>query len=883
MSDSFELVRRVVGQGGRVQYEVRNAFGEFRPTGFSRGQAIELAEDNILSDIGNGLYGVEEVNHLIDTNPEYIGALDDIELNVLSETTPLVASTGGAAAVGGSGSAAGSVALGAAVIGTGVAAGVGLNVATNWGTDDYNPSPGRHYLGPGNTLHGKTPVDSADAIARYHDELYQVAVSTGDVSRADIIAIDQFKRDYEETGNWGSFLGRFGLTLKKAFEDKFGVQYPSGLPTHHLSVSGMPPPGIRRIRPSVSPEENLFLDANFLSMRTNQQTYWLAQWNRARVARGLPRVNPPHGLNINVTQRPWHGADNTAIEYHDAFPGTPSSTTPSTPSGKRRNLPEDIEGLPGFESVTSAPKRPRVDPPRAIGEAGPSGINTSTPGTIPSTTPMPGPTTRNMAREAANLEDAPAMEVDGLAAAGGVPGGGGTSSSGGFDGAQGPDPYINSTRYSSSGGTQSFTCTHLMNMWALPQVLINPTANVEGPMWATTCLGEIPWNRISSYMSKNTFDNMLQPGSRLLSAHMKVQHITATTQFETGGAESQTSSTNNAKICWMATDIEAKMRGGKTKKLTIGTDMKPTAVATPVPGDFPKYQWGGTQADADWNSTKIPGVVTNIPYYNLNYFCVYQPNKARCIAQGFDKDNAPGWEALTSFVTMTNMNDHSWSNVYETSYDFKSAPIGRLNTMELQLGRYENLQGSGDTYKMTTNQQALLVNLNPSTSEKSYSILPTRPEYTSYVTYDGLMEQGAVNSSNCGSSYPARQPTFHIGIQAIDKLKVNLATPRADSFVVGKASFAVTLTLKVQLPSRPNRYTAPMYPNVTIENRLEGVNRVILDEYDEAQFITNNHQNVATPTARGEEEEEIVAQPPTASGISRPPKRVRPNNHFTTN
>jgi hypothetical protein len=227
---------------------VRNAFGVFRPTSYNRGQAIELAERNIEADLEHGLYDLDEVTEFINENPSYLEALDEIELNTATDTTALLGEAGGAAGVAGAsaatagGSSAVGIGLGTAAVATGVGIGIGVNVATDWGTDEYNPSPGRHYLGPGNTLSGRTPIDSADEIAKYHDELYQVAVETGDISRADIIAIDQFKKDFESTGNWGSFLGRFGLTLKHAFEQKFGVVYPSGLPTHHLqpSVSGTP-------------------------------------------------------------------------------------------------------------------------------------------------------------------------------------------------------------------------------------------------------------------------------------------------------------------------------------------------------------------------------------------------------------------------------------------------------------------------------------------------------------------------------------------------------------------------------------------------------------------------------------------------------------------
>lgn len=240
MSQNFELVRRIGDTGGRVIYEVRNAFGEFRPTGFGEAESFELAEHNIGADIEAGLYDASEVTEFL--NPEVevnFENLDEVEINFDTpvETTPLVegvVSTGAGAAATSGGSGVGAAIAGTAV-GVGVATGIGLNVATNWGTDEYNPSPGRHYLGPGNTLSGRTPVDSADEIAKYHDELYELALDQEDITKADVIAIDSFDEDYKRTGNWGSFLGRLGLSFKKTVEDRFGIIYPSGLPTRHFT------------------------------------------------------------------------------------------------------------------------------------------------------------------------------------------------------------------------------------------------------------------------------------------------------------------------------------------------------------------------------------------------------------------------------------------------------------------------------------------------------------------------------------------------------------------------------------------------------------------------------------------------------------------------
>ena len=94
--------------------------------------------------------------------------------------------------------------------------------------------PGYKYLGPGNSLDQGEPTNPSDAAAKEHDVNYtnlieyakQHEISQRDfterVHQFDQSAIDEFERDWKETGNWHSFVGKYGLKAKQAVEKLYG-------------------------------------------------------------------------------------------------------------------------------------------------------------------------------------------------------------------------------------------------------------------------------------------------------------------------------------------------------------------------------------------------------------------------------------------------------------------------------------------------------------------------------------------------------------------------------------------------------------------------------------------------------------------------------------
>ncbi|QNL09579.1 hypothetical protein [Clinch densovirus 1] len=152
----------------------------------------------------------------------------NIPEEAVGETTGLLSGTGAAAGTAASGvlgtgltgAQAGFLGLtGAGIVGAGIIAG---SVQKHGAV-----LPGHHYIGPGNPLNNQKPVDKDDEIAKEHDEAYEKAKTSQDVYNADRVAIEKFGADYDTHGNLHSLLGKTGLQIKTAIEQKFGVIYPS--------------------------------------------------------------------------------------------------------------------------------------------------------------------------------------------------------------------------------------------------------------------------------------------------------------------------------------------------------------------------------------------------------------------------------------------------------------------------------------------------------------------------------------------------------------------------------------------------------------------------------------------------------------------------------
>lgn len=154
------------------------------------------------------------------------------------ETSPLLGSASaatGSAGIGGSNILAG----GAASVVAGAGLGALLSTVGNRYKDKGAVLPGTDYVGPGNKINIDAPRHASDVIAKGHDIGYEDIIQRAragqlseeefarNIEQLDTEAIEKFAENFRTSGEWQSFVGRWGLYLKNRIEQVTGPLYPS--------------------------------------------------------------------------------------------------------------------------------------------------------------------------------------------------------------------------------------------------------------------------------------------------------------------------------------------------------------------------------------------------------------------------------------------------------------------------------------------------------------------------------------------------------------------------------------------------------------------------------------------------------------------------------
>lgn len=156
----------------------------------------------------------------------------------IGETTGLLSGAGTlagtASGTAGIGTSLGTTAVGTTAVLGGTALAVGGKALYDRISEKGAVLPNSEFIGPGNPIHIGAAKNSAEQAAKDHDVNYtnlieyakQHEISQKDfterVHQFDQSAIDEFERDWKETGNWHSFVGKYGLKAKQAVEKLYG-------------------------------------------------------------------------------------------------------------------------------------------------------------------------------------------------------------------------------------------------------------------------------------------------------------------------------------------------------------------------------------------------------------------------------------------------------------------------------------------------------------------------------------------------------------------------------------------------------------------------------------------------------------------------------------
>ena len=854
---------------------------------------FESLEDVIYENQGLGI----EANEIEEIE------LDEIELNT-AEDTPLLeaetsfSATSALAETGGiSGAAAAAapstsaVITGVAIVGTAITIGTTVGVLSTRKSDSDHQDPvvsipDHRFIGPGNTVSDADPVDRDDEISKNHDINYERARTQEDIVRADDTAISEFASDFVNTGNIHSAIGAAGIGGKRVIESVIGVQYPPNLPTS--SVSGMSPAHSRSIRAlgKYPVHRDPSRHDDFPTDRNRQRYVWDA-WNRARQNQGLPRVDPPPRLNIAVTARPPINRrtgvrpDNASISFRDWKAQRRGQAGPLIDGFNRQREQQDNRNDHLFNTVVAAELRDdeRLEVEAIIREVNGGSISIADfdnfDGAGPSNEPMDTRGNKRQHDGGQGGSGAPPNPAEAVSTASASGTGKNSGSDGGFDSAQGPKSFLPTGGYSAQGGMMRFTKVHRMKSWACPYFSLTTDVPYSGSNLVTTPLAKIPWEYAFFYMSPEEF-SLLPAGSYIDSCHIKIMQTVASTAFPTGATTSTVATTNHPKVLCIGKDLEKKARGGVDKVLEFTTDMVPSLKTTPgienLYTDFIEKQYGTDQTAAD-GAVIVPGAGHKIPFYNFGHFCIYQPNKAQAAARGFTAATAPGFEYFQNYITELNSNDTTWDDVDSMSYKFQSAPIGQ-QFKQLEILTEDIVQSTGNAVYYNAKRNVTNVKPNGNTTFTE-SMVPSNANSVPVVTYSSApMEKGSYFVRGDAANKPSRQPTFHIGMRAIDKNDPTVGSSRASTFVQANIEFEITATLVVNLPSYPNRFMRPKFYNTSIENTVQGIGAYPAFDSNNKNVTFGIYNESATAPAVVAVDQ--IRNEPTEGSLVNPGRQMRP-------
>nr|QTZ83159.1 MAG: structural protein [Motacilla cinerea ambidensovirus] len=156
-----------------------------------------------------------------------------------TETTALLGGVTAGSATTGTAGALGTVA--ATAVGGAAIAGIGVGVK---GLVDHVRNkgavlPGTDFVGPGNPIDPKPARSETDQVAKEHDLGYDSLLNRArseyiteeefrrEVQNLDDEAIHRFSEEYQKSGTWQAFVGKYGLKTKRLIEDVLGAPvYP---------------------------------------------------------------------------------------------------------------------------------------------------------------------------------------------------------------------------------------------------------------------------------------------------------------------------------------------------------------------------------------------------------------------------------------------------------------------------------------------------------------------------------------------------------------------------------------------------------------------------------------------------------------------------------
>lgn len=620
--------------------------------------------------------------------------------------------------------------------------------------------PGYKYLGPGNSLNRGTPNNNIDEDAKEHDEAYNKAKTSQEVSEADkkFISkagdhiVNSINQKESISNTIGGVIGAVGIGLKSAVEKHTGVIYPS-------IVSGMSQRPYRQLRPEYA----------------NHPSY------------------------LNIENRPDYESIINDPKFDSLF--MPRSSTGNTQSSQEPGTSRQIDSSEA--DVPNKRQRPNT-PSQSEGATQPEAEH----GIHSADTEVP---------QESSPQD---IEM-------GLPGTGREQANGGA-GSDGQQLYAIERPITIFGTTISkYVKSHKFMIFGIANAVLGPTGTTSPQhRILTTCLAEVPWQKLPLYLNESEF-NLLPPNTKVIECRVDVVFRGTRIAFETSSSATGLATLNQVSNLQVGVGLN-KTGWGLNRFYNSFAPSQPMIPATALP---PVYQpsvsnpvYRGMVADYYGVSNESTEFGPNGQYphhqtgswtFLRNYWCMYTQS-----ATGTEGPRT-GWpclqEKLQQYDAKTVVNKNVATATYKPKFGYIKRPSGYLPVgypiTAGPIGVGEHLANSRIATIVTG-----IPNEATTTSTETNGAVTRTQISADFTFYDDIEKSQNWRFGPWGNNSPQVQPSVHIGVQAVPALTTAALNGPLNAWTDSMGYIDVTATLIVEneAPTHfPYATTINVAPNST--------------------------------------------------------------------
>lgn len=398
--------------------------------------------------------------------------------------------------------------------------------------------------------------------------------------------------------------------------------------------------------------------------------------------------------------------------------------------------------------------------------------------------------------------------------------GSGTASGGGNT--QGQEVYVIPRPFTKFGKKlTTYSKSHKFMIFGLANAVLGPAGTSGSPTnrLLTTCLAEVPWQKLPLYMTQSEFD-LIPSNSKVVECNVKVIFRTNRIAFETASSATNQATLNQISNLQTAVGIN-KLGWGLDRSFTSFADNQPMIPTGTAPPKYAAVTNGYRGMVADYyGADSIQLVPDNFgpagfyPHHQVgsftflqNYYCMFMESHR----------NTGGWPCLAEHLEQYDSKTVNNKCLIDVTYKPLNGSIKSPADYQLIGQPFERGIVPVGT-SLVNLRNATVGSGNQNSSETN--VVRTRAYSGMNDIYSDIEKSQRLTKGPWGESKPQIQPSVHIGLQAVPALTtaayLNANSP-LNSWTDSQGYIEVLATCVV-MENTPTHFPYATNPNTNIGN-----------------------------------------------------------------